>query len=527
MDATVTAGWTWVDDEALDYDKLRAAAVPSVVIAPQPLFFAAATGTGSAYELVLSPAAEGLVDGLTVWFRVPLENTGAVTANVDGLGAFQIKKGNQQVLDAGDLRAGMECAIIWDATNADWQLLSGVWNPWAVRVVVATGALNTFAVTLSDFPAAYALGQRVAVQANLTNTGAATLNVNGLGAKAIVQQSGAALASGMLMAGQVFDVIYDGTRFQLLSGASAGTAFVYAVSASGSDTYAVTLSPAPSALTDGLLVWLKVDVGNTGAATLNVNGLGAKAIKKGVSRDLDSGDLVAGQQVALIYDLTNTVWQLTSGLPHGATQIYSGLASVTGTDAYACTAAPVPAALVEGMQAWFRPDVANTGAATFNLNALGAKQIVRRGGAGLSDNDIAAATLVGLVYDGTALQWQLIDSPAAAVVTKYSAVDSAALSVNFAADGTLVKGHGLGAMPAMVRAVLVCLSAELGYAVNEEVDAWNANTVAGATLLGLSADATNVTVTVSAVATYLMTKGSSAYAAIDRAKWKLKVYAWL
>ena len=49
----------------------------------------------------------------------------------------------------------------------------------------ATGAVNTYEITLTPAPTAYAVGQKFTFKANLANTGTATLNVNGLGAKTI------------------------------------------------------------------------------------------------------------------------------------------------------------------------------------------------------------------------------------------------------------------------------------------------------------------------------------------------------
>lgn len=46
------------------------------------------------------------------------------------------------------------------------------------------------------------------------------------------------------------------------------------------NTYAVTISPAPSQYTDGLAIAVKINVDSTGAATLNVNGLGARPLRK-------------------------------------------------------------------------------------------------------------------------------------------------------------------------------------------------------------------------------------------------------
>ena len=49
-----------------------------------------------------------------------------------------------------------------------------------------------------------------------TNTGASTLNVNGLGSQTIVGPTGSALTAGAIVAGTVISVVYNGTAFQLV-----------------------------------------------------------------------------------------------------------------------------------------------------------------------------------------------------------------------------------------------------------------------------------------------------------------------
>lgn len=78
----------------------------------------------------------------------------------------------------------------------------------------------------------------------------------------------------------------------------------YAESATGNDDYAITLTPAPAALAAGQEFVFKADVACTGAATLNVNGLGAKTIKKLHDQDLEDNDIEAGMIVKVIYDGT-------------------------------------------------------------------------------------------------------------------------------------------------------------------------------------------------------------------------------
>ena len=84
------------------------------------------------------------------------------------------------------------------------------------------------------------------------------------------------------------------------------SAEVYAASASGNDTYAVTLSPVPTSYTAGMTIRFKPDAANTGACSLNVNGLGAIAIKKKMNVDLSDNDILAGQVVEVIYDGSGT-----------------------------------------------------------------------------------------------------------------------------------------------------------------------------------------------------------------------------
>jgi len=78
-------------------------------------------------------------------------------------------------------------------------------------------ASDTYVITLTPAPGALATGQIFHFTANTVNTGAATLNVNSLGAKAILKNNDVALADGDIEAGQAVSVIYDGTSFQMLS----------------------------------------------------------------------------------------------------------------------------------------------------------------------------------------------------------------------------------------------------------------------------------------------------------------------
>lgn len=79
-----------------------------------------------------------------------------------------------------------------------------------------TGNLTTPAL------ASYAAGNTFRFVAAAANTGAATLNINSLGAKAITKNGTTALSAGDIPIGAAVEVIYDGTRFQLLNVSTSG-----------------------------------------------------------------------------------------------------------------------------------------------------------------------------------------------------------------------------------------------------------------------------------------------------------------
>lgn len=85
-----------------------------------------------------------------------------------------------------------------------------------------SGAADAYVVTLRPVITAYTAGLRILIKASNTNTGTSTLNVNGLGVKTIKKNVSSNLAGGDITSGQVFEVVYDGTNFQLLNSSTTG-----------------------------------------------------------------------------------------------------------------------------------------------------------------------------------------------------------------------------------------------------------------------------------------------------------------
>ncbi len=100
-----------------------------------------------------------------------------------------------------------------------------------------TGSSNAYVLTAARTVTAYAQGDAYMFRANHANTGAATLNIDSVGAVEIVNNTQSALAAGQIQSGGIYLVAYDATnsKFQLV-GASA-------TSASGDNIFVFNASP--------------------------------------------------------------------------------------------------------------------------------------------------------------------------------------------------------------------------------------------------------------------------------------------
>lgn len=120
---------------------------------------------------------------------------------------------------------------------------------------VSNGTSNAQTVTYTNGPSTYSTGTIYSfiVGSGLTNTGAATVNINGLGAKS-VEIDGQPLVGGEMAAGTSVALMYDGTALQLLASPGAR-------------------SPAPNILVNGNV---ELDQANEGAAVnfTNLSGYG-------------------------------------------------------------------------------------------------------------------------------------------------------------------------------------------------------------------------------------------------------------
>lgn len=86
----------------------------------------------------------------------------------------------------------------------------------AIIGLTSVAGTDTITATAALSMSAYAVNQVFHFVAADTNTGATTINLNSIGAKAI-QKNGAALVAGDITSGDGVTVLYDGTQFQMTS----------------------------------------------------------------------------------------------------------------------------------------------------------------------------------------------------------------------------------------------------------------------------------------------------------------------
>lgn len=87
----------------------------------------------------------------------------------------------------------------------------------AIDYAPDTGVANAYVIALSPALTAHVVGMPIHFMAANANTGASTLNVNGLGVKDISKNFDQPLAAGDIKAGQIITVVWDGVDYQVIS----------------------------------------------------------------------------------------------------------------------------------------------------------------------------------------------------------------------------------------------------------------------------------------------------------------------
>ncbi|WP_051382433.1 hypothetical protein [Bradyrhizobium sp. Tv2a-2] len=211
-----------------------------------------------------------------------------------------------------------------------------------------TGAANAYVITFGandPVPTSYTVGMKVSFTAQHANTGASTINVNGLGAVSIFRASGVAVASGDISSGQIVELTYDGAHFQMANYLGSGTntnsstvvGVPYVADTGTQNQLIATFSPAITSgqQVAGLVVTVKLANNITGACTINVNGLGVKNVTLGDGTNPPFNAFVAGMDLMIEYDgteyqIVNTSAGMFYRRPTGNINIYVNTS--TGSD---------------------------------------------------------------------------------------------------------------------------------------------------------------------------------------------------
>ncbi len=264
-----------------------------------------ASMTANAYTCALNPALSAYATGMRLFLQPGAANTGAATLNINGLGAVGLRRADGLTeLAATDLVAGQLYPIWYDGTR--FRLLETLLPLRASEYCNASASANAYSCNLDPVLGTYSLGMKIFLQAGAANTGVVTLNINGLGAQGLRRADGITeLVAGDLVAGRLYPLWFDGTRFRLVETPMLPRTNEFCSTASTSNVYACALTPALGAYSTGIRVQMQADAGNTGAVTLNVNGLGAIGVRRadGVT-ELAAGDLEAGSLYPLWHDGT-------------------------------------------------------------------------------------------------------------------------------------------------------------------------------------------------------------------------------
>ena len=182
----------------------------------------------------------------------------ALTADLANGLSTAITKDGQTTPTANIPMGGFKITNLANGTAAtDAATVAQIQSNGAALVTV-TGT-DTLVGTLTPALTTYVTGAVYYFIAPATNTGAVTLNIDTLGAKSVTRDGTTALVAGDLVSGEMVAVVYDGTRFQLISSVNSFTN----LNVSG------TLTVAGAATLNGNL-----QVGNAASDTVNFQASG-------------------------------------------------------------------------------------------------------------------------------------------------------------------------------------------------------------------------------------------------------------
>lgn len=286
----------------------------------------------------INSAGQPVVTGTTI----SSSTFNALTADLaTGLTTAMTKDG-QTTVTANIPMAGFKFTGLGAGVSSTDSARVGQLQSSASRLLTIAGT-DTITATASPTYAAYVAGDLFSFVIGTGNTGAVTLNIDSLGAKAITKNGTVALVAGDMPLAAVVTVIYDGTRFQLLN-VNVQTNLIWVDGGGTADAITGAYTPAIVTLIDGMLLGVRATAANaTTTPTFKADGTTAQTIVKTGNVALAVGDIVGdGHELLLRYRLSDTKWELlnpgvsvsaASTTVAGVVELATTAETETGTDA--------------------------------------------------------------------------------------------------------------------------------------------------------------------------------------------------
>jgi len=517
----VTAGKTLARNEKANNAKLNALGLPTLALSGTAStaqigddqvtaakaafgawFLCADSGTASAHVLAASGhTISAYATGLLVRYQVNAgPNTGSTTANLASLGAKKIYKLGGIEVQAGDLRASQMVELVYDtaldSAAGGWWLLSPIGNaPTWDRYAKTGGTATAYTATFSPTVTALTNGLRVLVKWNATNTGTATFAPDGLTAKAIRKLNDAALVAGDILEDQISELVYDSTLDHWL---------LTSPTTQSQSTTVETRQCVLSCSCDGTTGLPNYMTGITGTA-ISFQNCDTTPLVIAFAYGYDSSGAV--DYVGTVSTNTSSVWTGLNGVST-TYYLYVDRDISTGALTYGkTTTAPI------------YTNVPGTGNNTY---------IIPQGKMVNGSSTAIQRVFLGEAATGGGGTITSITPYMPRGVFKIGA--DLGLGANNA-NTTYTATHQLGLTPRQFKWVLVCGTADLGYAVGDEVDATSLTTSVGLySVISQGADATTAfLITPYGTVPQAILFHKTAYtiaAVITPGSWKMRCYAW-
>ncbi len=286
------------------------------------------------------------------------------------------------------------------------------------NLYTTTGSANSYILTTGSSLSFLEDGFFVDVKFNVANTGASTINIDGLGIKQILKQGNLNLVSGDLDTVKIYRLIYDGTNFQIQSSSLPNTLSFTTIQST--NVIAQNVQATGSA---------GVDIKNNSGTSVLLLGAGG-----------GTGATLAGQ-----LNTGGSIVQNNSTSITNTRQRLSSIGGVFASDVYS---------------AW------NTSSVFVNYGGFGVNLTNGTAGSHAGQAEIYAAisgSYTTVMTFGATITANRVISAVAGLI----GLSTANQSYSNGVAGSVA--HGLGRRPFMVQAVAVCITGEGDYSANDEV----------------------------------------------------------